>query len=267
MQLKGKNIPVSFVLLLILLISLIAGPLLIDYDPVTHDLGNSYHAPNTGHLMGTDKFGRDVLARVLYGGRISIWVALLSVSLSLLIGIPYGLLSGFFDRFDLVLNNVINVFMAIPQFLLILSVAAVLGKSSVLWIVLIIALFSWMDIARLVRNQTLALKHKDFILAETVIGISKMRLLFKHLLPNLMGPVAVSATLLFGNVILVESALSFVGLGVQPPTPSWGNIINEGRQVLIDGWWISVFPGVAIVVSVLLINLFGEYLQERFFKY
>ncbi len=190
-------------------------------------------------------------------------VALSSVALSLFIGVPYGLFSGYLGgKTDALASWILNLFMAFPQFLLLLVVAAILGTSSVWWVILVIGLLSWMDIARVVRNQTLSLKEREFVLAEIVVGISKFRLLCRHILPNLLAPVIVSATLMIGNVILIESALSFIGLGVQPPTPSWGNIINEGRQVLLDGWWISVFPGLAIVLTVLSLNLFGDHLQE-----
>ena len=241
----------------------IIGPHVMPCNPVRQSLDEVYQSPSAKHLFGTDKFGRDVFARVLYGGRISLLVALSSVILSLSIGVPYGLFSGYLGgKTDALASWILNLFMAFPQFLLLLVVAAILGTSSVWWVILVIGLLSWMDIARIVRNQTLSLKEREFILAEIVVGISKFRLLRRHILPNLLAPVIVSATLMVGNVILIESALSFIGLGVQPPTPSWGNIINDGRQVLLDGWWISVFPGLAIVLTVLSLNLLGDHLQD-----
>ena len=254
----------SVIILSIIILSVLLGPILFNLDPVEQSLQNAYKKPAKLHWFGTDKFGRDVFARILYGGRISFLIALMSVILSMFIGIPYGLLSGYIGRkLDAVLSWFINLFMAVPQFLLILVVIAVVDENSVFWVILIIGLFSWMDIARLVRNQTLSIKERDFILAEKVIGVSQLRILMRHILPNLIGPVVVSATLMLGNVILIESALSFIGLGIQPPTPSWGNIINDGRHVLIDGWWISVFPGAAIILTVLCINFIGEYIQEK----
>jgi len=261
---NNKSFKISVMLLFIIISSVLLGPLLLNMDPVSQSLQDAYKKPSKLHWFGTDKFGRDVLARVLYGGRISFLIALMSVVLSMFIGIPYGLISGYSGRkFDAVLSWFINLFMAVPQFLLILVVIAVIDDNSVFWIILIIGLFSWMDVARLVRNQALSIKERDFILAERVIGVSQLRILMRHILPNLIGPVVVSATLMLGNVILIESALSFIGLGIQPPTPSWGNIINDGRHVLIDGWWISVFPGAAIILTVLCINFIGEYIQEK----
>jgi peptide/nickel transport system permease protein len=239
-------------------------PLFSRLDPVSHALDQTWQKPSPRHWFGTDKFGRDVFARVLYGGRISFLIALFAVLLSLFIGIPYGLVSGYMGKkVDALLSWIINLFMAIPQFLLILTIIAILDKNSVTWVVIVIAMFSWMDVARLVRNQTLSIKERDFILAERVTGVSSLRILVRHVLPNLAGSLVVLATLLLGNVILIESALSFIGLGVQPPTPSWGNIINDGRQALVDCWWISVFPGLAIIFTVLGINLIGEYIQEK----
>ncbi|MBN2412933.1 ABC transporter permease [candidate division KSB1 bacterium] len=261
---KNNSLIFSVIILSIIILSVLLGPLLLNQDPVSQSLQNAYEKPSKLHWFGTDKFGRDIFARVLYGGRISFLIALMSVILSMFIGIPYGLISGYVgQKLDAVLSWFINLFMAVPQFLLILVVIAVIDENTVVWVILIIGLFSWMDVARLVRNQTLSIKELDYILAERVIGVSQLRILLRHILPNLIGPVVVSATLMLGNVILIESALSFIGLGIQPPTPSWGNIINDGRHVLIDGWWISVFPGAAIFLSVLCIHFIGEYIQEK----
>lgn len=246
-----------------IIILLTLGPLFVQHNPIDQSLGEAYSSPSINHWFGTDKFGRDVFSRVLYGGRISLAVAFSSVLLSMAIGIPYGLISGYLGgKVDLLANWILNLFMAFPQFFLLLTVVALLGTASVWWVIIVIGLLSWMDVARIVRNQTLSLKEREFILAEIVVGISQSRLLLRHILPNLLAPVIVSATLMVGNVILVESALSFIGLGVQAPVPSLGNIVNDGRQVLLDGWWISVFPGVAIILTVLGINFFGDHLQE-----
>jgi len=263
-QIKHNRFIFATIIISLIILSILIGPLVLNRDPVSQSLHESYQKPSKLHWFGTDKFGRDIFARVLYGGRISFLIALFAVILSMFIGIPYGLISGYVGKkIDGLLSWFINLFMAVPQFLLILVVIAVLEKNSVFWVIMIIGLFSWMDVARLVRNQTLSLKERDFIFAERVIGVTQLRILMRHILPNLIGPVVVSATLMLGNVILIESALSFIGLGIQPPTPSWGNIINDGRHVLIDGWWISVFPGAAIIISVLCINFIGEYIQEK----
>ena len=254
---------IALTVLLFLLLFVLAGPLFIPYNPSAQELQLSYKAPSCAHPFGTDKFGRDVLVRVMYGGRISLLVSVLAVSLAILIGVPYGLMSGYFGgKLDACASWLLSLFMAFPQFFLILTVVAILGTASIWWVVLIVGGLSWMDVARIVRNQTLSLRERDFILAEITIGISKLRIISHHILPNLLAPVIVTATLMVGNVILLESALSFIGLGIQPPTPSWGNIINEGRTVLVDGWWISIFPGLAIIATVLSINLLGDSLRD-----
>ena len=236
---------------------------MISADAVSHHLDQSYKAPTLNNWFGTDKFGRDVFSRVMYGGRISFTVALLSVVLAVIIGIPYGLLAGYTGgKVDEILSWFINLFMSIPQFLLILTVVALFEPNSISWIVVVIGLLSWMDIARLVRNQTYSIKEQTFIKASVTLGLSKKRILYHHILPNMMPSLIVASALMLGNVILLEAALSFIGLGVQAPIPSWGNIINDGRQVLLDGWWISFFPGMAILITVTCLNLLGEQLQN-----
>ncbi|HPG40170.1 MAG TPA: ABC transporter permease [bacterium] len=261
---KNKIVIVAIFLLALIIISVLVAPLFARLDPVNHSLDETWQKPSLKHWFGTDKFGRDVFARVLYGGRISFLIAMLAMLLSLFIGIPYGLLSGYLGKkTDALLSWFINLFMAIPQFLLILTIIAILDKNSVTWVIIVIALFSWMDVARLVRNQTLTLKERDFILAAQVTGLSSLRILVRHILPNLVGSLVVLATLMLANIILIESALSFIGLGIQPPTPSWGNIINDGRQALVGCWWISIFPGLAIIFTVLCIHIIGEHIQEK----
>ncbi len=261
---KNKTFTIALLVLALIIISVMVIPLFSQLDPVSHSLQESWQKPSLKHWFGTDKFGRDVFARVLYGGRISFLIALLAMLLSVLVGVPYGLISGYLGKkTDALLSWIINLFMAVPQFLLILTIIAILDKNSIMWVIIVIALFSWMDVARLVRNQTLSLKERDFILAGKVTGLSSCRILVRHILPNLAGSLVVLATLLLGNIILVESALSFIGLGIQPPTPSWGNIINDGRQALVDYWWISVFPGLAIILTVLCITIIGEHIQDK----
>jgi len=256
---------VAMFLLAVIVISVIVLPYFVPYQPSDQALNEAYQKPSARHWFGTDKFGRDVFVRFLYGGRISLFVAFFSVALAMLIGLPYGLFTGYLGgRVDAFANWIVNLFMAFPQFFLLLTIVAIIDSSSFWWVIVAIGLLSWMDVARIVRNQTLSIKESDFILAEVVLGVPKKRILFRHILPNLIAPVIVAATLMAGNVILIESALSFIGFGVQPPMPSWGNIINEGREVLLNGWWLSVFPGLGIVVTVISLNVLGEKLQKRF---
>ena len=260
---KNMKLTIPAFLLIFVSICVIFMPMLLPEKPSDQSLDEAYQSPSKMHFFGTDKFGRDLFIRFLHGGRISLSVALLSVLFALSIGVPFGLLSGYKGGFvDTTMSWILNLFMAFPQFFLLLAIVAIFEPNSVWWIVIVIGALSWMDIARIVRNETLSLKEREFISACRIVGLSKKRILFRHVLPNLAVPILVYATLMVGNVILIESSLSFIGLGVQPPTPSWGNIINEGRDVLLSGWWISAFPGLAIVATVLAVNIFGEEMQR-----
>ena len=261
--LRKKIAVIAITILLIQIIFILTGPLFLPYNPNSHELMASYRGPSFQHPFGTDKFGRDVLTRIIFGGRISLMVSILAVMLAFFIGIPYGLICGFHGgKIDVVLSWILNLFMSFPQFFLILTVVAICGTASIWWVILIIGGLGWMDVARIVRNQTLSIKERDFILAEKTLGVSNWRILISHILPNLLASVFVVATLMIGNVILLESTLSFLGLGVQPPTPSWGNIINEGREVLVDAWWITIFPGITIIATVVCLNLIGDVLRD-----
>ena len=216
------------------------------------------------HLLGTDDLGRDVFSRMLYGGRVSLRVGLLAMAISVTLGTLVGLTAGYFGgAVDAVLMRLVDIVLCFPTIFLILMVIAFLEPS--LWNVMaVIGFTSWPGLARLVRGETLSLRERDFILAARGLGLSSPRILFVHLLPNLVAPILVSATLGVGTAILTESALSFLGLGVQPPMASWGNILTGGKDYLHVAWWLSVFPGVAILVTVLALNLLGEGLRDVF---
>ena len=265
-KIKNEKPLIVAVLFLVILISVIAVvPEIIHVNPSDQSIQEANQPPSLKHIFGTDKFGRDLFVRFLYGGRISLMVASLSVLLTLVIGIPYGLFSGYIGgAIDAISGWIINLFMSFPQFLLLLALVAVIGPGTVWWIIIIIAVMSWMDVARIVRNQTVSLKERDFILMARVLGFPSLRILFIHILPHLFTSIVVYSALMIGNVILLESALSFIGLGVQPPTPSWGNIINEGREVLLKNWWMSIFPGIGIVITVFLCNFIGDHLRKGF---
>ncbi len=251
---------------LILVLGLFAvsvfAPWLAPYDPGEIDLQAALLPPSPDHWLGTDALGRDVLSRIIYGAQISLKVGFVSVGLATLIGVLIGALAGYYGGWvDNLLMRLVDIMLCFPTFFLILAVIALLEPS--IWnIMVIIGLTSWMGVARLVRAEFLSLKEREFVQAARALGASDRRLIFRHLLPNALAPVMVSATLGVAGAILTESALSFLGLGVQPPTPSWGNILTAGKDNLEIAWWLSVFPGLAILVTVMAYNLLGEGIRE-----
>lgn len=237
-------------------------PLLAPYDPLLRNPDIILQAPSPEHLLGTDEFGRDVYSRMLYGARVSLWVGFVSVGISISIGLTLGLLAGWFRGIiDECIMRFVDVMLCFPSFFLILAVIAFL-EPSLFNIMAVIGLTSWMSVARLVRAETLSLRERDFIQAARLSGAGTARILLRHILPNAAAPVLVSATLGVAGAILLESGLSFLGIGVQYPLPSWGNILIEGKQTLGVAWWLSVFPGLAVLFIVLGYNLLGEGLRD-----
>lgn len=237
-------------------------PWLAPYDPTELHRYAILEPPSAQYLLGTDAYGRDVLSRLLYGGRISLWVGFVSVGISILIGLTLGLLAGYFRGLtDEIIMRCVDVMLCFPSFFLILAVIAFL-EPNIVNIMIVIGLTSWMGVARLVRAETLSLRERDFVAAAKLGGAGNLRILLTHILPNALSPVLVSATLGVGGAILVESSLSFLGLGVQPPYPSWGNMLMEGKDTLEIAPWLSLYPGIAILVTVLGYNLLGESLRD-----
>jgi peptide/nickel transport system permease protein len=213
-------------------------------------------------LLGTDQYGRDIFSRVIYGSKISLSIGFLVVLISVTLGTVIGVSSGYFGGWvDNVMMRLVDVLIAFPALFLILIIIATFGNSIYL-IVITLSFTGWMGVARIVRGQVLSLKEQEFILAAKSLGLSHLRIIFRHLVPNALTPVIVAATLRIGSIILTEAGLSFLGLGVQPPTPSWGNIINEGRDSLLNHWWISTFPGIAILSTVVCFNLIGDGVRD-----
>jgi len=234
----------------------------IGRDPGAIDIANRLQAPGLAYPLGTDDLGRDVLVRILYGARISLLVGFVAVGIATFIGILLGAMAGYYGRWvDALIMRFVDIMLCFPTFFLILAVIAFL-KPSIWNIMIIIGLTSWMGVARLVRAEFLSLRVRDFVLAARAIGAKDARIIFRHILPNAISPVLVSATLGVAGAILTESALSFLGIGVQPPTPSWGNMLIAGKQTLGTAWWLSVFPGMAILITVLGYNLLGEGIRD-----
>ncbi len=213
-------------------------------------------------MFGTDQYGRDILSRVIYGSKISLSIGFLVVLISVSLGTIIGVSSGYFGGWvDAAMMRIVDILIAFPALFLILIIIATFGNSIYL-IVITLSFTGWMGVARIVRSQVLSLKEQEFILAAKSLGLSNMRIIFRHLAPNTLTPVIIAATLRIGSIILTEAGLSFLGLGVQPPTPSWGNIINEGRDSLLNYWWISTFPGIAILTTVVCFNLIGDGVRD-----
>jgi peptide/nickel transport system permease protein len=237
-------------------------PWIAPYDPNAINVDAQLLTPCAAHWLGTDALGRDVLSRILYGGRVSLWVGFVAVGISTAIGLALGLVAGYFGRLvDEFIMRGVDVMLCFPSFFLILAVIAFL-EPNLTNIMAVIGLTSWMGVARLVRAETLSLRGRDFVLAARVAGAGPARIIVRHILPNALAPVLVSATLGVAGAILVESSLSFLGLGVQPPDASWGNMLMDGKEVLEVAPWLSVFPGLAILFTVLGYNLLGESLRD-----
>lgn len=249
-------------IVVIMSIAALLAPWLAPYDPTALHLKSILEPPSSQFPLGTDALGRDVLSRLLYGARVSLWVGFVSVSISIAIGIALGLLAGYFRGIvDEIIMRGVDVMLCFPSFFLILAVIAFL-EPSLNTIMVVIGLTSWMGVARLVRAETLSLRERDFVAAARLAGTRPLRIMIMHILPNALTPVLVSATLGIAGAILVESSLSFLGLGVQPPDPSWGNMLMEGKDVLEIAPWLSLYPGLAILITVLGYNLLGESLRD-----
>jgi len=231
-------------------------------NPMAIDVHNVLSPPSVAHPFGTDELGRDVLSRMIWGSRVSLKVGFVAVGLAILVGTLIGSIAGFYGgKVDALLMRFVDIMLAFPAFFLILAVISVL-EPSIYTIMVVIGLTGWMDVARLVRAEFLTLKERDFVVAARASGAGNLRMIFRHILPNALSPVFVAATFGVAGAILIESGLSFLGLGVQPPNPSWGNILTSGKDNIEVAWWLSLFPGLAILTTVLSYNLVGEGLRD-----
>ncbi len=251
----------SGLVLLLLIISLLA-PWLAPFDPGKIDLTNVLASPSMNHLFGTDQLGRDVLSRMIWGARISLKVGFVATGVAIIIGTILGAIAGYYGGWvDSVIMRFVDIMLCFPTFFLILAVIAFLEPS--IWnIMIIIGLTGWMGVTRLVRADFISLRERDFVQAARAIGAGDLRIIFLHILPNAMASILVAATLGIAGAILTESALSFLGIGVQPPTPSWGNILTAGKDNIDIAWWLSLYPGLAILITVVGYNLLGEGIRD-----
>ncbi len=249
------------IVLLLFVVSLLA-PVIAPYDLGAIDLKNVLAPPSGQHWFGTDQLGRDVLSRMIWGARISLKVGFVATGLAILIGMILGAVAGYYGGWiDATIMRFVDVMLCFPTFFLILAVIAFLEPS--IWnIMIVIGLTGWMGVTRLVRADFISLRERDFVRAARAIGANDARIIFMHILPNALASILVAATLGIAGAILTESALSFLGIGVQPPTPSWGNILTAGKDNIDIAWWLSLYPGLAILITVVGYNLLGEGIRD-----
>jgi peptide/nickel transport system permease protein len=259
---------IGLVILGLIILSAVFAPLITPEGPNVTSLQLRLKPPFwmegsvSPHFLGTDALGRDIFTRIVFGGRVSLTIGLLAMLVAGPIGVLLGLISGYRGRFtDVVIMRIADAQLSIPSILLAVAIIAVLGRNLVILIV-VLGITKWVEYARVTRAEVLHLKEEDFVLASKVVGAKPGRLLFSHILPNLMTPIIVLASFSVAEMILAEASLSFLGLGVQPPTPSWGSMISDGRDYLSNAWWVAALPGFAVLITVLAINFVGDWLTE-----
>ncbi len=264
-MLERTGTRVALVALAVILLAAIAAPLLAPYDPFAQpDIvsGNTL-APSPEHPLGTDQFSRDVLSRLLFGARISLIVGILATTVAVTVGTAWGLAAGYAGGLvDEVMMRLVDALMSIPRVLLVLALVALWGRMSTTGLVLLLGLTGWFALSRLVRAEVLTARETDYVASARALGAHDFRIAVRHVLPNVLPPIIVFATIGLGNVIVLEAGLSYLGFGVQPPIPSWGNMIRDGSELMTAAWWISLFPGLAIVATVVAVNALGDGLRQ-----
>lgn len=265
LRLLLRSVPatISLVIILLMILTAILGPSIVPYDPSAQEY-EFLEAPSTSHWMGTDDLQRDLLSRIITGARISLFVGFITVFLSMLLGVVLGVLAGYYGGWvDTIIMRYIDLQWAFPNFIIAVYLVAVFGAG--LWnVVFAITLAFLDDFARIVRGMVLTLRSQDFVTAARATGVSDWRIMSRHILPNALAPVIVQATVSVSAAILAEAGLSFLGVGVEPSTPTWGLILNDARRFFSQAWWLAVFPGAAITITVLSINFFGDTLRDIF---
>lgn len=262
--LRNRAAAVGGVLVLIMVLAAVFAPLLAPYDPAAQDLMASLTGPSAEHLFGTDNLGRDIFSRVLYGGRVTMPIAFVGVAVAIVIGVPVGLMAGYMGRFaDTLIMRLTDILLAFPSMLLAIAITSALGIA-LTTISIAIALFSIPVYIRLVRSEVLRLREREFVTAAHCIGAPSSRIVFGHILPNSLSPIIVQSSLNAAIAIITVSALSFIGLGAQPPTAEWGVMLADGRGFMRIAPWVTAFPGIAIVIVVLGFNLLGDGLRDAY---
>lgn len=265
--LKNKLAIAGVIALLLIVLAAVFAPLLTDHDPTKGDLLIVEQAPNDEHILGTDASGRDNFSRLLYGARVSLMIGLSAMLFTLSIGLILGSISGYYGgKVDNLIMRFADLFLALPFLVLALTIIAIIEKVTIAILVFVIAITAWPNLTRIVRGSFLSLREQEFVLGARAIGASDSRIIFKHFIPNAMGPIIVNATLMMATMIILESGLSFIGMGIPQPTPTWGNMISEAQNIRILRYhpeaWIP--PGIGILVTVLAINFIGDGLRDAF---
>lgn len=262
-QANGLAVAAVYLILLMYLVAILA-PILAPYDPsaIENVLETRYLSPSWQHLFGTDEFGRDLFSRAVFGARVSLSVGLLAVIVAVSLGTIYGALAGYFGGWaDNLLMRGVDVIIAFPTFFLMLTLVGIF-EANIVFLVLILGFTSWTGTARFIRGEILSLKEREFIESARAIGLPGHLIIFRHLIPNAMAPVLVSAALMVGGMIGAEAGLSFLGIGIRPPTPSWGNMISQGQDALLVAWWVALFPGLLLAATILCFNLLADGLRD-----
>ncbi len=260
---KQGGLIIGISILFLLILSALFAPLISPYNPLELHLSQGLSVPSSTHFFGQDKLGRDVLSRILYGGRVSLGIGVIVLAISVSIGIVVGSVAGLFGgRADSFLMRLVDVFLAFPGILLAIAMAAILGPS-ILNIVVALSVLGWAGFSRVVRGQILVVREEEYVLAAKALGIGPARIILRHLLPNILAPIIVEATFGMAHVIVAEASLSFLGLGVQPPVPSWGGMLGDAKSFLLLAPHLVTIPGLVIMATVMTLNLLGDCLRDR----
>lgn len=259
---KNKLALVGLAIIILLFLTAVFANVIAPYNYAKQDLQSAFQFPSSKHIFGTDEFGRDIFSRIVYGSRISLEVGFIAVSISVIIGGVLGAIAGYYGgKVDNLIMRVMDVLLAIPQILLAISIVAALGPGLVN-LMIAVGISSIPGYARIVRASVLSIKDQEFVEAARAVGSSDLRIIFKHIIPNVLAPIIVQATLGVAIAILTAAGLSFIGLGIQPPTPEWGSMLSGGRGYIRDYWYMTMFPGLAIVITIFALNVLGDGLRD-----